>query len=528
MRIRSKAVIAIVVAAFIIGLVPAIAMLLGRYVEFSAAEGLSLNPELLKVFVAVTSALKRYAWHILVVYAFIIGFIIFMEGQNPDRTILWLITLVLLPGIGLVLYMIFGPDMRHMQIKKKFRPTMKLDETAHDFTTDKRYLLGRMLHVCSGADILLRNKLEFQTDGESAFASLKKEIAGAKRYIHMQYYIIRDDAIGKEICGMLKDAVRRGVKVRLLYDAVGSWRLDHSFINELRESGIDCHSFMPMSFPRFRRKMNFRNHRKITVIDGRVAFTGGFNIGDEYLGRGKLGNWRDTGVRIEGEAVGALDKIFFQDWCVRHGENICDAKDRLGHEEPGYITDEEAEELPMTPLQVVESGINSAWHSISRGYFSMITRARSRVWITTPYLVPGPQLLNAITSAALSGIDTRVMIPRNKDHFLVYWGSRSNIENLLRAGVRVFFYEKGFIHAKTLVADTDISSVGTCNMDIRSLEINFENQLFIYDGKINLEMAEHFMRDMKDSHEVTLDEWGKRPLWQKVLESFGRLYSAQI
>jgi cardiolipin synthase len=526
-RLRSKLLLSVAAAAFAVGFAPSIAGFLSDYVSFSFAEGFSLNPEFFDPFFAVMSVVKEYAWHILVVYALIIGFIIFLEGQNPDRTILWLITLVLLPGIGLILYMILGPDMRHMQMKKKFRPVMRLDLSEHSFTTDKRYLLARMLHICSGADMLLHNEIEFYTDGESAFSSMKSEIESAKRYIHMQYYIIKDDNLGREISNLLAEAAERGVRVRLLYDAVGSWRLDRSFITGLQERGIECHSFMPMSFPRFRRKMNFRNHRKITVIDGEVAFTGGMNIGDEYLGLGKLGNWRDTAVRIKGEAVRALDEIFLKDWCVRHGENACNPAAEL-LENIAYKDDETYEDLPMVPLQVIESGTDSAWHSISRGYFGMITRARSRIWITTPYLVPGPHLINAITSAALAGVDTRLMLPAKRDHFLVYWGSRSQIEYMLRAGVRIFLYENGFIHAKTLVADDDICSVGTCNMDIRSLEINFENQLFIYSNELNAEMAEHFTKDMTEAREVKLEDWVRRPMWQKVLESFGRLYSAQI
>ena len=174
------------------------------------------------------------------------------------------------------------------------------------------------------------------------------------------------------------------------------------------------------------------------------------------------------------------------------------------------------------------SGIDNAWHSISMGYFGMISRAKERAWITTPYLVPGPILMNAMATAALAGVDVRVLMPSKKDHFLVFWGSRGNIEPLLRAGVRIFHYQKGFVHTKTLLADDDISSVGTCNMDVRSLEINFENQLFIYDDSLNSEFAEQFLADIEDSVELNLDEWEKRPIGQKILESFGRLYSAQI
>ncbi|HAH68766.1 MAG TPA: cardiolipin synthase, partial [Synergistaceae bacterium] len=320
----------------------------------------------------------------------------------------------------------------------------------------------------------------------------------------------------------------RGVMVRVLYDAVGSWKLKREYTEALKSAGVECHSFMPVSFPMFRRKMNFRNHRKIIVIDGAVAFTGGLNIGDEYLGKGRLGHWRDTHVRLEGESVAELHKIFLYDWCMRSGEDPDKICEDVSCDECGNMHEQDLSRLPVLPLQVVASGIDSAWHSISMGYFSMISRARERAWITTPYLVPGPILMNAMMTASLAGVDVRVMMPAIKDHFLVFWGSRGNIEPLLRAGVRVFRYRKGFIHTKTLLADDDISSVGTCNMDVRSLEINFENQLFIYDKGLNGEFAQHFLADIEDSEELHLSEWEKRPIWQKILESFGRLYSAQI
>ena len=227
-------------------------------------------------------------------------------------------------------------------------------------------------------------------------------------------------------------------------------------------------------------------------------------------------------------AVPALHEIFLHDWCIRDtGEPnaICE---ELNLMENGRMLRHDYSSLPVIPLQVVASGVDSVWHSIAKGYYGMISRAQERVWITSPYLVPGPELMNALFASSLAGIDVRVMMPSLRDHFLVYWGSRSNIEPLLRAGVRVFMYKKGFIHTKSVVSDRCIASVGTCNMDVRSLDINFEDQLFIYDREIADEFARQFEDDMRDAEEIELGQWEKRPIWQKVLESFGRLYSAQI
>lgn len=524
----TKIVLLMILAAFVAGLMPTIIDFTERTVIYSVKEGLSLHPQFTSYLSSFFSTAKKYTWHIVIIYAFIIGIVIFMEGQNPDRTILWLLTLLLVPVVGVVVYMIIGPDLKNIKNRKLFKPSKGLQTDNSPFTKDKRYLMGKVMHATSGADLTTRNRVDILVNGNATFDSIKSELRKAKKFIHMQYYIIKDDQIGGEIRDILTDAASRGVKVLVLYDAVGSWKLKREYIEILKKANVDCHSFMPVSFPMFRRKMNFRNHRKIIVIDGKVAFTGGVNIGDEYLGKGYLGHWRDTHVRLEGESVGELHKIFLHDWCMRSGEDPKKICEYASCDDCGGPSTQNFSELPFLPLQVVASGIDNAWHSISMGYFSMISRAKERVWVTSPYLVPGPILMNAMMTAALAGVDVRVMMPSKKDHFLVFWGSRGNIEQLLRAGVRVYQYKKGFIHAKTILADHNISSVGTCNMDVRSLEINFENQLFIYDKGLNSEFAEQFIADTEDSAELILNEWAKRPIWQKILESFGRLYSAQI
>lgn len=524
----TKIVLFMMLAAFVAGLMPTIIDLADRTVIFSVKEGLSLHPQFMAYLSSFLHTAKNYTWHILIAYAFIIGTVIFMEGQNPDRTILWLLTLLLVPVIGVIVYMIIGPDLKSIKSRKLFKTSKRLRKDKTPFTQDKRFLMGRAIHAASGADLTVRNRVDILINGKETFDSIKSELLKAKKYIHMQYYIIKDDEIGGEIRDILTKAASRGVKVRVLYDAVGSWKLKREYIEILRKAGVDCHSFMPVSFPMFRRKMNFRNHRKIIVIDGAVAFTGGLNIGDEYLGKGHLGHWRDTHARLEGESVRELHKIFLYDWCMRSGEDPEKICENVSCDDCGSSSTQDLSKLPILPLQVVASGIDNAWHSISMGYYSMISRAKERIWITSPYLVPGPILMNAMTTAALAGVDVRVIMPAQKDHFLVFWGSRGNVEQLLRAGVRIYQYKKGFIHTKTILADDDISSVGTCNMDVRSLEINFEDQLFIYDKGLNAEFAQQFLADIKDSVELALKEWERRPIWQKILESFGRLYSAQI
>ncbi len=524
----TKIVLFMILAAFVAGLMPTIIDFIDSTVIYSVREGLSFHPQAAAELASFFRTAKNYTWHILILYAFVIGIVIFMEGQNPDRTILWLLTLVLVPVIGVIIYMIVGPDLKNIKTRKLFKPSKTMLTDMTPFTQDKRFLIGKAIHTASGADLTVKNSVNVLINGEETFGSIKSELKKAKRFIHIQYYIIKDDGIGKEIRDILSEAASRGVRVRLLYDAVGSWKLKREYLDILKRAGAECHSFMPVSFPMFRRKMNFRNHRKIIVVDGKVAFTGGLNIGDEYLGKGHLGHWRDTHVRLEGDSVSELHKIFLYDWCMRSGEDPDKICDEVSCDECGNTSESDKPLLSQVPMQVVASGIDNAWHSISMGYFSMISRARERVWITTPYLVPGPILINAMITASLAGVDVRVIIPAKRDHFLVFWGSRGNVEQLLRAGVKVYQYVKGFVHTKSILSDSDISSVGTCNLDVRSLEINFEDQLFIYDRGLNEVFARQFLADIQDSVELCLKDWERRPLWQKVLESFGRLYSAQI
>jgi len=524
---KTKLIIFLLFLAFFIGFLPTIIKFLNETLIYSAEKGLSLHPHITAVIKSSTYFLRHYAWHIMFIYALIVAFMIFMEGQNPDRTILWMLVLVFIPVFGLIIYFIMGPDPESYKRKKAFRPTPpSIDQTP--FTSDKRYAIGRLLHSCSGADLLRYNKVEILIDGDKTFSSIKKALREAKSFINMEYFIIKDDELGIEIRDILLDAARRGIKVKVLYDAIGSWSLTKQYVDTLIEAGIECHSFTPVSFARFRRKMNFRNHRKIIIIDNEIAFTGGLNIGDEYLGKGPLGYWRDTHVKLEGEAVDELQKIFLHDWCFRTEEDSQKMYEEflriVGIMEP----ERDYSHLPSLPLQVVASGASDAWHTISQGYFAMITKAENRIWITSPYLVPSSSLMTAMANAALSGVDVRIIVPNKRDHFLVFWGSRNNFAPLLRAGVRIYLYEKGFMHAKTLLMDDSLCSVGTCNMDVRSLEINFEAQLFIHDSKLAEEFELQFERDFSDSKELDLNEWEKRPLWQKIIESFGKLYSAQI
>lgn len=475
---------------------------------------------------AIWALLKRYGPYLLTLYIITIAVLIFFEGQNPDRTVLWLLTLALLPVVGLIFYTLLGPDMKQIKNKKRFRPESSypcVPESLTERTPSEVKRLSILAYRNSGSDIRERGAVKPLIDGEETFSHIKTALKDAKRYINIEYFIFKDDELGREIAAILCERAEAGVRVRMITDGVGSRKLGRKLVEKLRGAGVDARTFMPVSFPFFHSSINFRNHRKIIVVDGDVAFTGGLNIGVEYLGLGPLGFWRDTHAMFEGDMAYSLNAVFIEDW------NFCAAQ-TLSPDDPEFApTNENARwGMPIVPMQLVASGSSSVWHAIEQLYFGMITEAQRRIWITTPYLVPGGSILNALKVAALSGVDVRLLIPAKSDHFLVYWAGRANVEDLLRSGVRVWRYTKGFVHAKTLLMDDTLSSVGTANLDVRSLEINFEVQAFIYDGALNRSFASQFLTDIEDAEECVLHEWEKRGVGVRTLESLGRLWSSQI
>jgi cardiolipin synthase len=469
--------------------------------------------------------ISQYMPHIVTIYVLVIAALVFFEERNPDRTILWLMTLIFLPVVGIALYVFFGPDFKRVRMRRLFKPTRSYPGAKSvDWgrVSERMIELSTLAYRNSSAPICERNEIKPLFNGEETFKAIKRALRDSSRYINMEYYIFEDDRLGREVADILAERSAAGVCVRLTVDGVGSWKLGRGLIKKLQDAGVSVRTFMPVSFPFFHSRLNFRNHRKIIVVDGETAFTGGLNIGVDYLGEGQLGYWRDTHVEFRGEAVRALNKIFLSDWKISSGEEISAADKSFCPSKPDSFHN-----LPLTPVQVVPSG-GSAWRSIKQLYFRMITEARMKIWITTPYLIPGEAIMEALRTAALSGIDVRILIPFESDHFLSHWASLSNIDDLLRSGVRIWFYKKGFMHAKTLVMDDEAASVGTANLDNRSLVINFEVQAFIYDEKICACFSAQFLKDIEDSQECILPDWEKRGVKSKVLEAVGRLWSSQV
>ncbi len=476
---------------------------------------------------AIAGQILEFIFILNVIFATLV---VFFERRSPSATLTWLMVLFFIPVLGFVLYIFLGQDLRKKKIfflKKeeeyKIFPLLELqDELIH---ANKLVLKNQrinqyrdliQLHLNSNQAFFSQdNKLEIFVDGRLHFEDLLASLKKARVYIHLQYYIIRNDGLGRQVLNLLVAKAREGVEVRLLYDGMGCMRLPRNFFRPLLEAGGHVASFFPPFLPYINLRINYRNHRKICVIDGRQAYVGGFNIGDEYLGLSKLGYWRDTHIRIEGSAVMGLAFRFLLDWRFA-------ARDYAPVDEkyfPYYNTDGE------TGIQIVSSGPDSRWAAIKDGFLKMISSAQQRLYIQTPYFIPDESILEALKVAALSGVDVRLVIPEKEDHLFVHWASLSYVGELLEAGVSCYTYKKGFIHSKMMVMDSFISTVGTANLDIRSFNLNFEVNAFIYDEDISTQLEAIFMRDLDDCEELTREQYLQRSVNVKIKEAFSGLLS---
>lgn len=471
--------------------------------------------------------LKNILW-LNILFAILL---VFFERRNPTTTWLWLMVLTFLPGIGFLLYLFIGQDMskkKMFKIKEEedrgirdrvLRQGQKIHEDEYRFS-NPRFLdyedIIKMHILTSESYFSQDNEIELYFSGEKKFNALLESIKKAKKYIYLEYYIMKSDGIGTKIIDELTKKAKEGVEVKVLYDGMGGRKLKKHCFDELKKAGGEIEVFFPPFAPYITPRINYRNHRKICIIDGEEAFVGGFNIGDEYLGLSKkFGYWRDTHIKIKGTAVGGLQWRFFKDW------RFAAKKDNVRCE----INLPQRKNKGSSGVQIVSSGPDSKWASVKDGYFKMINNARERVYIQTPYFIPDDSMFEALKVAGLSGIDVKVMIPCKPDHIFVYWAGLSYIGELLEAGVKFYTYENGFLHSKTFIMDDFVTSIGTANLDIRSFKLNFEVNAFIYDEEVNMKMVEQFNLDLKKCKEITIEEYSKRSNIVKLKESISRLLS---
>ncbi len=457
-----------------------------------------------------------------------IGFVIFFENRHPTQTLTWLVVLGSFPVVGFIFYLLFGRNYRKERI---YRKKYFLDKQAYlriekeiGFRTEERLQemdvhqqnLFRLAEKIGNSPISFGTSSTILTNGNETFSCILTALKKAKHHIHLEYYIVRHDDIGQQIKDVLIEKAQQGVKVRFLYDAVGSWQLSKRYIHEMRQAGIEIVAFGPVRVPVLNSKFNFRNHRKIIVIDGNIGFVGGLNIGDEYLGKNpSIGFWRDTHLMVKGEAVRSLQLIFLQDWYYMTNSSFLTAD---------YLTPI-AEDNSHGGVQLIAGGPDNEWSVIKSIFFSMMTSATKSIWIASPYFIPDEDILSAIKIASLSGIDVRILVPNKPDKRIVFHASRSYFPDLMDAGVRIYEYEKGFMHSKLLIVDSEIASIGTCNMDMRSFHLNFEVSAFLYKTKSTKKLASIYLKDLKDAVELDMETFNKRHVGYRILESTSRLLS---
>lgn len=458
------------------------------------------------------------------------GTVIFLERRSVVATWAWLMVLFFIPALGFILYLILGQNMSRRKIYKigtdRLNVVKQIIRAQFEELEQRKIVYNDpaiesyrdMIYLNLGSAYAVYtqdNEVEIFIDGKQKFNSLLQSIHEANDHIHLLYFIVRDDLLGRKLVKALAKKAREGVEVRFLYDDIGTG-LPRRFFQELIDAGGQAAAFFPSRVPYLNTRINYRNHRKLVIIDGVYGFIGGFNIGDEYLGLDeRFGFWRDTHLKLNGSAVLQMQAQFAMDWDLASADRIPLI--------PRYFP--LSESRGTVGIQIVSSGPDSEEQQIKNGYIKMIHAAKKSIYLQTPYFIPDESLFTAIRLASRSGVDVRIMFPSKPDHRLVYWASSSYLGELLEAGVRCFLYQKGFLHAKTMVVDGKLASVGTANIDIRSFKLNFEVNAFIYDTVTSSELASIFEKDQEDCSELTLELYRQRSSVAKVKESLCRLLS---
>ena len=450
---------------------------------------------------------------------------VLMDNREPSKTMAWMLVLWALPMVGIVLYFFFGQNTR----KERLISQRSLDQLT------KRSMLEfaeqRNLHIPEEHRTLMQlfknqsmalpfkdNEIEVYTNGYEFFPSLLREIGKAKDHVHVEMFIFDNDALGNLIADTLIDKAQQGVEVRVIYDDVACWKVRNSFWERLRDGGVEVHAFMPVKFPAFTSKVNYRNHRKLIVIDGRAGFIGGMNIATRYV-KGVGRPWRDTHILVRGGAVYGIQRAFLVDWYFVDRTLIAGKR---------YYPAISPALSNNCLAQVVTSGPITEWPDMMQGFVRVLLTARQYVYIETPYFLPSEPVLFAIRTAALAGVDIRLMLPQRTDSRLLDQASKSYVREILQAGTKIYFYDDGFNHSKFLVCDDSISTVGSSKIDFRSLEHNFESNIFFYDEGMALRMKKIYLED--EAHCVLVDEAGQlekhgffQLLWESILRMFSPL-----
>lgn len=449
--------------------------------------------------------------------------VVITENRNPVKTLSWVLVLTLAPVVGIVIYFFFGQDNRKRKLvspkiyrRLQHRPKHPPIQEPENLLPPDYHKIAHLLKKHAKSPLLCENKIEIYRHGKEKMETLFQDIKEAKHHIHIEYYRIMNDTLGKKLSELLIQKVSEGVFVRIIYDDVGSLQRSKRYFKRMQRKGIEIYPFLPVAFPFFTSKVNYRNHRKVVVIDGKIGYFGGMNIADRYIKKTKIGFWRDNHFRIVGQGVQGMQASFLIDWLVVSNQLI---------NSPEYYPPLETKGLPSLPMQFIHSNPIGPWRILHVTMNLAINTAKKSIYIQTPYFLPTEEINTSLQTAALGGVDVRLMIPAKSDSHGVNLASHSYLRDLMHTGVKVYFYTEGFLHAKLLIVDDCLCSIGSANMDFRSFEHNFELNAFVYDQNFTERMKNIFLEDCNHCIQPTKEEWAKRPKKVRIVESFFRLFS---
>lgn len=465
--------------------------------------------------------------------------VILLDNKPPQSTMAWLLTIYFLPFVGLVIYIFAGINWKKHKIlqqrpEEQFR--QQLDRVVQQQQGFLKHLdqqgseqagsnldIKKAVHLLLNSNhstLTLNNRYELLHTGLAFFDRLKTDLEAAQSFIHLEFFIWKSDNIGEEIADILCSKAQAGIEVRLLFDGVGCfWRMKRKYKRRLKKAGVDFHIFLDPMNVLISGLANYLNHRKIVIIDGYISYTGGMNIGDEYITGGKdFPSWRDTGLRLEGEITQQLQTIFATDWFNSSQQWLSDEK---YFPEPHIAVSSEQQ----IPMQIACSGPDSDWSSIKQLFFNLIINADREVYIQSPYFIPDIGLATAMETAALSGVKVHLMMTGLPDKRIPFWAAETYFERFLKAGGRIYRYQKGFLHCKTLAIDGAIGSVGTCNMDVRSFELDYEVNAVAYDPEFTAALKAQFEKDLLHCVEITLKDVYNFSLWHKLRNAIVKVLS---
>lgn len=474
-----------------------------------------------------------------VVFILLVCIRVVLDTRSTTKTLAYILLVIFLPVAGILIYFSFGVNYRKRKIYNK--------NIFDDITFEKklgRFIRYKSMEIIDGDNLAIKkfnplsklvlnqslspittgNEVKLLLNGENKFPEVFKALQDAKNHIHIEYYIFEDDIIGRRIIDLLLKKSREGVKVRFIYDDFGSRSIRKTQVARLREAGIEAFPFYKIKLIYLANRLNYRNHRKIIVIDGHTGFVGGINVSDKYINSPESKNtvfWRDTHIKLQGPAVSSLQYIFMGDW------NYCSFQ-TLAADVEFFPFPEKAEPFGDKIVQIAFSGPDSDSPLIQHSIAQAIALAKEEVLITTPYFIPGESLIDSLLVAAWGGIKIKILVPQNSDSKLVNFAARSNYKMLLHAGVEIYTYYKGFVHAKTLVADKQLAMVGTANMDIRSFDLNFEVNALIYDQDTAEELTSVFYEDLKHATKIDPEEWKNRSMGIQLMEKIAGLLSPML